>query len=243
MNAIRPNHELMWICPTAGHLIGEMDQELFLTNRKTGHSVPLKIPSSYIRASGRLRGRYGKPISFQDDCAFLLIEHDNLHQFQKFIPNINPFQLIDDLDDTIIDITDLLCYSRYRSISNTIRINGMIVYKVGSSSEITAGYLIEQTKISPRAWFVNESFSVDELDQDEWLGIVRWFQDDPFSAPGDSRSLVFTRKDGIVIPLGIHIGAPDSMPGHSVFISLETFCFEAESEGWEVRLATGSSIE
>lgn len=119
----------------------------------------------------------------------------------------------------------------------------MIVYKVGSSSEITTGHLIKQTKICPRAWFGIESFSVDELDLDEWLGIVRWFQDDPFSAPGDSGSLVFTRKDGIVIPLGIHIGAPDSMPGHSVFISLEKFFFEAESEGWEVRLATGSSIE
>ena len=57
--------------------------------------------------------------------------------------------------------------------------------------------------------------------------------DVPFANPGDSESLVFTRKDGIFIPLGIHVGSPSSMPNTSIFISLDTFCLEAEAEGLE----------
>ena len=86
MVAIRPNDELMWVCPTAGHLIDEVEQKLFMANCKTGHSVPVQIAASYICVSGRLRAKHEKPLSFQDDCGFLLIEHENLHHFQKSIP-------------------------------------------------------------------------------------------------------------------------------------------------------------
>jgi hypothetical protein len=77
------------------------------------------------------------------------------------------------------------------------------------------------------------SGSEDMQDRDEWVGIVKW-ADVPFSAPGDSGSLVFAIEEGVTIPLGIHVGAPTSIPQHSVFISIETFCYEAENEGWEL---------
>jgi hypothetical protein len=73
---------------------------------------------------------------------------------------------------------------------------------------------------------------IDETEEDEWLGVVEWM-DVPFANSGDSGSLVFAREDGIHIPLGIHVGSPGSMPRTSIFISLETFCLEAEAEGLE----------
>jgi hypothetical protein len=57
--------------------------------------------------------------------------------------------------------------------------------------------------------------------------------DVPFANSGDSGSLVFAREDGILIPLGIHVGSPASIPHTSIFVSLETFCLEAEAEGLE----------
>jgi hypothetical protein len=64
----------------------------------------------------------------------------------------------------------------------------------------------------------------------EWRGVIEW-RSVPFAAPGDSGSFVFAREDGIHIPLGIHVGSPESMPNTGVFISLDTFCLEAEEEG------------
>jgi len=73
-----------------------------------------------------------------------------------------------------------------------------------------------------------------DKDDLEWIGVVQW-ADDPFSAPGDSGSLVFALEEGITVPLGIHVGAPEAMPRHSIFISIETYCYEAEDkEGWEL---------
>ena len=73
----------------------------------------------------------------------------------------------------------------------------------------------------------------DEDEDEEWMGLVKW-ADIPFSAPGDSGSLVFALESGVTVPLGIHVGAPDSIPNHSVFVCLEAFCYEAEREGWEL---------
>lgn len=64
-------------------------------------------------------------------------------------------------------------------------------------------------------------------------GVVSW-TGLPFSSPGDSGSLVFAIEDGIHIPLEIHVGAHENQKC-SYFISIETFCYVAEAEGWEVR--------
>lgn len=41
-------------------------------------------------------------------------------------------------------------------------------------------------------------------------------------------------EEGITVPLGIHVGSPESMPGCSLFISIATFCYHGEKEGWEL---------
>lgn len=56
----------------------------------------------------------------------------------------------------------------------------------------------------------------------------------PFASPGDSGSLVYAIEDGTHIPLGIHVGSSEP---HSYFISIETYCLVAESEGWDLRFA------
>jgi len=38
-----------------------------------------------------------------------------------------------------------------------------------------------------------------------------------FSAPGDSGSLVYTIESRVIVPLEIHVGAPESIAGHSAF--------------------------
>ena len=62
---------------------------------------------------------------------------------------------------------------------------------------------------------------------------MKW-ADIPFSTSGDLGSLVFALESGVTVPLGIHVGSPDSIPNHSVFICLEAFCYEAEQEGLEL---------
>ncbi|KAL9127478.1 MAG: hypothetical protein Q9217_003660 [Psora testacea] len=75
---------------------------------------------------------------------------------------------------------------------------------------------------------------VPKQDPYEWMGLVRW-GDVPFSAAGDSGSLVFAEVDNVTVPLGILVGAPTRYPNLSAFISLETFVLEAEKEGWDLR--------
>jgi hypothetical protein len=72
-----------------------------------------------------------------------------------------------------------------------------------------------------------------EKDRNEWMGVVQWM-DAPFSAPGDFGSLVFALEDGVTVPLGIHVGAPEDIPRYSFFISIDPYCYEADKEGWEL---------
>ena len=80
----------------------------------------------------------------------------------------------------------------------------------------------------------NESF--EDKDSNEWLGVVKWISSNyEFAAGGDSGSLVFATEGNIIIPIGIHVGRPRS--GFSIFISLETYCFKAESHGHTLEFA------
>jgi hypothetical protein len=75
------------------------------------------------------------------------------------------------------------------------------------------------------------------VDVNEWIGVVQWM-DVPFSTSGDSGSLVFARENGIYIPLGIHLGAQEATQ-QSYFLSLETFCYEAENKGLQLHFHHG----
>lgn len=68
---------------------------------------------------------------------------------------------------------------------------------------------------------------------DGWFGVVHWVSRVPFTA-GDSGSLVYAIESGTCVPLGIHVGEPDSLHEQSWFVSLDMFCNEGEEEGWSL---------
>ena len=146
-------------------------------------------------------------------------------------------------------MTDPVSLSRRDTIQKLLEVGPIIVYKVGATTDLTMGRFVDITDLPPLGWYepekdedkdeVGEEEEEDEdeveKEDDEWLGVVEWM-DVPFANSGDSGSLVFAREDGILIPLGIHVGSPASMPNTSVFVSLETFCLGAEAEGLEPHL-------
>lgn len=93
------------------------------------------------------------------------------------------------------------------------------------------GHLVEISKKKPRGWWPSDGRKENEIYNTEWLGYVRWIAGILFSAEGDSGSLVFAIVDGVFILLVVHVGAPSTRPENSCFVSLETFCLEAEDEG------------
>jgi hypothetical protein len=137
-------------------------------------------------------------------------------------------------------MADPISMSRRGFIQQLLSISPIIVYKVGVMTDLTMGRFVTIRDTAPKGWYkpeeddeeVEEDEEEVEKDNDEWLGVVEWM-DVPFADSGDSGSLVFAREDGILIPLGIHVGSPASMPNKSIFISLDTFCFAAEAEGLE----------
>ncbi|KAL5335863.1 hypothetical protein BJX70DRAFT_374082 [Aspergillus crustosus] len=81
----RQNHQLTWVCPSAGHLIDDLASEFFVEPNDTNeqqHSID------------------DKP-SFRDDCAFFLVQESDLHAFQRVFSNINPFYMIPDLPSQV----------------------------------------------------------------------------------------------------------------------------------------------
>jgi hypothetical protein len=102
----------------------------------------------------------------------------------------------------------------------------------GSTSPINVIFAFSDSEMS------NIGISTESEDENtqDWLGIVRW-ADMPFADSGDSGSLVFAFESGIFVPLGVHIG---SQNGRSYFICLESFCYEGEKEGWDLKLTIDS---
>jgi hypothetical protein len=92
---------------------------------------------------------------------------------------------------------------------------------------------------SPVLIFDETEFVLTDLAQQthQWLGLVQWTSpDNAFSAPGDSGSLVYSREKNQTVPLGILLGAPYDYPGHSIFLSLETYVIEGIHSGLELAL-------
>ncbi|PKX96116.1 uncharacterized protein P174DRAFT_440707 [Aspergillus novofumigatus IBT 16806] len=199
--------------------------------------MSLRVATTSVRTSGRPQHSIDEEPSFRDDCAFLLVKEEDLHAFQRVLWNLNPFCVKRRLRGGV-DILDPLSISRYADLKKRIRTNRVIVCKYGSSTDLTVGCLVELTRRPPLGWYGDEDDNDLQMDMDvnEWMGLVKWIGL-PFSAPGDSGSLVFTMVDGIMAPLGIHVGAPENT-NSSYFISIETFCFAAEAEGWEPRFAS-----
>jgi len=119
-------------------------------------------------------------------------------------------------------MADPLYTQRRTSIKRLLKLAPIIVHKFGASTDLTTGRFVEILNKPPNGWYgpeENEGSDLEDVEQDdnEWLGVVEWVGI-PFTAPGDSGSLVFARQDGIHIPLGIHVGSPGNTHT-SIFIS------------------------
>jgi hypothetical protein len=244
---------LTYVALTAGHVIPDGDDALFVRNRKNNSFIRLQVARSSQRIGGRPVSRQDMDPAFQDDVGLLIVSADDIEHFHHCMPNLNAHYLsnLTLTTDTHVlsSMLDPVGHRRYENIRRTINRTGcVVVYKKGGETELTMGRLISVSPSPPKGWYELEATEAGRLDwgnessesgedeeegTDEWIGVVQW-TDIPFSAPGDSGSLVFAMEDGITIPLGIHVGAPESTHGKSVFISLETFCFEGEQEGWEI---------
>jgi len=65
----------MWICPTAGHILDDLQTEAFIVRRDIDQQISLQFASRSVRVSGRPLGRRARNEnpSFRDDCAFLIV--------------------------------------------------------------------------------------------------------------------------------------------------------------------------
>ncbi|PMD31870.1 hypothetical protein L207DRAFT_572614 [Hyaloscypha variabilis F] len=233
---------------TAGHVIDDMNDRMFIISPCNGAILKLEVPKSYQRCNGRpaRRTKAGEPCTYEDECGFLKIDDKELEQFHYAIPNwschyFNPTRFrADHALDPLIH--PRWVYIRAKILEKGQRGEKLVVYKHGAATGDTQGYLVKIRSCPPTGWF-----GLDNEKQQEWLkykddevclGIVQWMDaDTPFTGAGDSGSLVYAQEDKKLIPLGIHLGAPESMQGHSVFLSIDTFCYEAEREGWELTFA------
>ncbi|KAL4970301.1 uncharacterized protein BDV14DRAFT_41387 [Aspergillus stella-maris] len=88
--------------------------------------------------------------------------------FQRTLPNLNLFQMVPDLP-TEVDLLDPISFSRFRYIRDTIHLHESIVYKQGSSTDLTVGHFTKLVKQPPRGWYDTDRriLSGYELDLDE----------------------------------------------------------------------------
>jgi hypothetical protein len=244
-----------YVALTAGHVIPNYQDTMFVRKKLDNAFIPLKVSERSKRLKDRPINYRDEPPSFRDDCALLKLDINDVNYFQIYMTNINLHYFgCTTADIPAADALNPLAYPRHKALCQLLRRSRLIVHKLGASTDLTTGYLV-RTQKKVEGWYVpesrssaaSESSSEDEesdsdesdgdLDEEEWLGIVQWGET-AFSAPGDSGSLVFAMEEGVVVPLGIHIGAPTSILEHSVFISLDTFCYKAEEEGWDLAFAS-----
>jgi hypothetical protein len=244
-----------YITLTAGHVIPDYQDTMFVRKKLDNAFIPLKVSERSKRLTDRPINYRDERPSFRDDCALLQLDINDVNYFQIYMTNINLHYFGSTTADIpAADALNPLAYPRHKALRQLLRRSRLIVHKLGASTDLTTGYLV-RTQKKVEGWYVpesrssaaSESSSEDEesdsdesdgdLDEEEWLGVVKWGET-AFSAPGDSGSLVFAMEEGVVVPLGIHIGAPTSILEHSVFISLDTFCYKAEEEGWDLAFAS-----
>lgn len=111
-----------------------------------------------------------------------------------------------------------------------------------SSSDQSYSSLSSGLSISPGWSSDNDSVAVPEYeDKHGWIGVIQSLEETLFVASGDSGALVYAVENGINVPLGIHIRWFESEPGHSFFLSLETFIHEARANGYNLSFPSWSS--
>jgi hypothetical protein len=239
MSSSRAGQADAYVIPTAGHVIPNGDDSLLVENRQLGSFTSLKVAAKFRRFDSRPLFRLNEAPSFLDDIGILFVDNNDLKYFSRRIANLNVHYFDPEgRTSSASEMADPVSMPRRDALQKLLEVSPIIVYKVGVMTDLTMGRFVRIRDVPPAGWYEPEDGEeveeVEEMDKEdeEWLGVVQWM-DVPFAAPGDSGSLVFAREEGIIIPLGIHVGSPTSMPNTSIFISLETFCFEAEAEGLE----------
>lgn len=240
MSSSRPGKTDAYVVLTAGHVIPNGDDKLLVKNRQLDSFISLTVAAKFRRFNNRPLYHLKEAPSFLDDVGILSVGNNDLKYFSRRIANLNVhYFLPEGRTLSVFEMADPVTMSRRYTIQKLLNVSPIIVYKVGVMTDLTMGRFVTIRDVPPEGWYNPEDEEeVEEVEKEvdkeesEWLGVVEWM-DVPFTAGGDSGSLVFAREDGIVIPLGIHVGSPASMPNTSIFISLETFCLEAEAEGLE----------
>ena len=238
MSSPRPGKADAYVVLTAGHVIPNGDDRLFVKNRKLDTLIPLRVAPMFRRFNDRPLHHQNRNRSFQDDVGILFIEENDLEHFSRRIANLNVHHLDPDCHKlSLSQMTNPVHVSRRNSLETLLLPGSIIVHKTGASTDLTMGRFVKILDYPPMGWYEPEEDDGSDLeeaekDEDEWLGLVEWIDNVPFATSGDSGSLVFAREDGVHVPLGIHVGSKEST---SIFVSLETFCYEAESEGLELR--------
>lgn len=159
----------------------------------------------------------------------MIVNPTDFALFNGNIANVN-CHLLRHEPISLSNMRDPLAFSRLDTLQKAIEVSPLLVFKKGMSTDLTMGRLVEVSQEIPSGWWSDKTSDCD-IDNDEWLGFVEWIPGIPFTAGGDSGSLVYAVENGVVLPLGIHIGVPTGRHEQSCFICLETFCLEAESEG------------
>lgn len=155
------------------------------------------------------------------------MDSNDIQHFNHSITNLDPHHFSSEnlLPSETLDPLS----ARSRDIRKLAKRPGLDVYKRGAATDVTLGYLVKITQEPPKGWYEREetesgteewrdevSTDDEELDDEEWIGFVKW-TNIPFTAPGDSGSLMFALESGVTVPLGIHYGDPESIPNHSIF--------------------------
>ena len=211
MSSPRPGKADAYVVLTAGHVIPNGDDRLFVKNRKLDTLTPLRVAPMFRRFHDRPLHRRNENYSFQDDIGILFVAENNLEHFSRRIANLNLHYFNSEHHElSLSEVTDPVCMSRRGSIQDLLSLGPIIVYKTGALTDLTMGRFVEILDHAPMGWYKPEedeglNLKEAETDANEWLGLVEWM-DVPFAASGDSGSLVFARQDGIHIPLGIYIG-------------------------------------
>lgn len=239
---------LVFVSLTAAHVIPDGASHLAVQHPTNASSyIQFEVPHFSKRLQGR-RAAHGEDIPpFFDDLGFLVISPNDIKYFAHSYYNINT-HFLDQYAGPQQILLDPLARDRYYKLKKVLRRSSVIVFKKGSQTDQTMGHLVDVTKEPPEGWYEwaaapkgsDKSFEEPRLDLSSscssveetsgWFGVVQW-STVPFAAPGDSGSHVFAVESGILVPLGVHVGSPESIPNHSVFISLEAFCLEGERQG------------
>ena len=79
MASRRPGKDdLTYVALTAGHIIPDGQDVLYIRNRRENSFVQLKVVPKSRRFNGRPLGRQDEDPSFHDDCSFLIVDGNDI---------------------------------------------------------------------------------------------------------------------------------------------------------------------